>query len=39
MFKCVHLIKDICRTVYNFCIIVCNVFKCPEHSKKGDNDE
>lgn len=39
MFKIVHLIDAVCRIVLSACRTVCNVFMCPEHSKKGDNNE
>lgn len=39
MFKWVHLIQSLCRIVYSACQSICNVFKCPVHTKKGDNDE
>lgn len=39
MFKIVHLIQAVCRIVLTVCRSVCNVFLCPEHAKKGDNNE
>ena len=39
MFKVVHLISAVCRIVLDVCRSICNIFMCPEHSKKGENDE
>ena len=39
MFKFVHLIESVSRFLVSVCRSICNVFMCPEHSKKGDNNE
>lgn len=39
MFKWVHLIEAVCCIIDTVCRKICNVFMCPEHSKKGENDE
>ncbi len=38
MFKIVHLVEAVCRIVVTVCRSICNVFMCPEHSKKGENN-
>lgn len=39
MFKWVHIVESVCRVVVNICKSICNIFKCPDHSKEGTVDD